>query len=399
MKLPATGRVALSLLLAGFASCLVSASETARAPAGAPQEGAQQAAEPRTQVTAVGDIHGDHETFCSLLRKAGLLGADGSWSGGTRHLVQTGDFLDRGAGSRRVMDLLRQLEREARTAGGKVTVVLGNHEAMNLCGDLVSTTTEEIAVYADLEDPAEREARKTRILGLLASGSPLLRSNYLKQLGRVLDARTFEQFFPRGFFGHRKALRPTGPYGRWLLEHDFVHREAGALFLHGGLSNMAGFRSVEDLNRGVRDGLTLYFRGLEELETLGVFDEALGFRELLWLIDAERRVGPVDPKLVEPFRRIDDAWNSLAFHTEGPLWFRGLAQLNERTIAPLVEELCRFHGVERIVIGHTQPASLRVELRCSNRIVLIDTGLNQRVYRGTPSAVLIEPGRELRVWE
>ena len=350
-------------------------------------------------VTAIGDVHGDFETLRMLLRKTGLTDARDRWAGGKRHWVQTGDFLDRGAGSRRVMDLLMRLEEESKAAGGQVTVLLGNHEVMNLTGDLVSTTREEFAAYQDLEDAAERGKSRQRILALLKRGSPLLVSGYLSELSRALDAASFDRFFPPGFFGHRSALRPTGKYGRWLLTHKFVHREAGALFLHGGLSQAYGFIPVEQLNSEMRLGVLRYRAALEQLEKLGVFDEAFGFRELLWLMSSERKAGGPRPELREAFREIDSVWNGVAFSEDGPLWYRGLANGDERGLWRTVEEICRWHGVERIVIGHTQPESLRVEPRFGNRVILIDTGMNQAVYRGTPSAVLIEPTKPVQVWE
>ena len=58
------------------------------------------------------------------------------WAAGRAHVVSLGDLLDRGADSRKVMDLLMRLQGEAAAAGGQLHVVLGNHEAMNLLGDL-----------------------------------------------------------------------------------------------------------------------------------------------------------------------------------------------------------------------------------------------------------------------
>ena len=42
------------------------------------------------------------------------------WSGGKTHLVQMGDLIDRGPDSRKIMDLLMNLEQQARR-GGAVT--------------------------------------------------------------------------------------------------------------------------------------------------------------------------------------------------------------------------------------------------------------------------------------
>ena len=62
--------------------------------------------------------------------------------------MSLGDLLDRGGDSRKVMDLLMRLQREASAAGGQMHVVLGNHEAMNLLGDLRYVVAAEYAAYA-----------------------------------------------------------------------------------------------------------------------------------------------------------------------------------------------------------------------------------------------------------
>lgn len=58
--------------------------------------------------------------------------------------MQTGDVPDRGPDSRKVMDLLMDLEKQARKAGGIVHALLGNHEVMNMVGDLRYVTPEDM---------------------------------------------------------------------------------------------------------------------------------------------------------------------------------------------------------------------------------------------------------------
>ena len=97
-----------------------------------------QATEMRTspRVVAVGDIHGDFSSLVTILQHAGIIDDQHRWTGGNTTLVQTGDFLDRGPKARDVMDLLMGLEKQAAKQGGEVVVLLGNHEIMNLVGDL-----------------------------------------------------------------------------------------------------------------------------------------------------------------------------------------------------------------------------------------------------------------------
>src|SRR3954471_24975437 len=70
------------------------------------------------RVVAIGDVHGAYDRFAEILRVSGLVDSGMHWAGGTAHLVQLGDIDDRGADSRKALDLLRRLEGEASKAGG-----------------------------------------------------------------------------------------------------------------------------------------------------------------------------------------------------------------------------------------------------------------------------------------
>ena len=84
-------------------------------------------------VIAVGDLHGGYEAFVTVLKKVGLIDEQRRWQGGESCLVQLGDILDRGARSRDVLEFLIDLEAQA---PDRVHVLLGNHEIMNIMGDL-----------------------------------------------------------------------------------------------------------------------------------------------------------------------------------------------------------------------------------------------------------------------
>lgn len=170
-----------------------------------------------SRVVAIGDIHGDHDKLLAALRLCKVVDAKGRWSAGKAHLVQTGDVLDRGPDSRKAMDLLMRLEGEARRAGGRVHALLGNHEVMNVQGDLRYVSDGEFASFGD-------GPRGTPV------GAP-----------------------PMGTFpGHRAAFAPTGPYGRWLLGHNAVINIDGTLFLHGGLSARYAAKDLKEINDAIR---------------------------------------------------------------------------------------------------------------------------------------------------
>ena len=84
----------------------------------------------------VGAVHGHHGRRRRLLEHAGLVDADGAWTGGRSHLVLLGDLFDRGPDVTKTLWFVYGLEAEARAAGGRVHLLLGNHEIMVLTDDL-----------------------------------------------------------------------------------------------------------------------------------------------------------------------------------------------------------------------------------------------------------------------
>jgi hypothetical protein len=83
------------------------------------------------EIDVLGDLHGDPSVTERVLIAAGLITdtAPYSWAGGSKVLVVTGDVIDKGAAATPIIDLLIALAPEARVAGGRVVVTLGNHEA------------------------------------------------------------------------------------------------------------------------------------------------------------------------------------------------------------------------------------------------------------------------------
>jgi hypothetical protein len=281
------------------------------------------------RIIAVSDVHGDYAVFVQVLQQVGVLDAKRKWKGGTAVLVQTGDVPDRGPQSRKVMDLLMDLEKQARKAGGQVHALLGNHEVMNMLGDLRYVSAEEYASYASPDSESVREQV------FMASATPQQRDD-------VALKSTWLAAHPLGWVELVQAFGPKGKYGRWLRQHDTIAKVGDTLFLHGGISPKYATLQVADVNARIKAALVSATPDTEPLLT----DE------------------------------------------EGPLWYRGLALSPEDALTAHVDALLAHHGVSRIVLGHTVTPGV-VLPRFGGKVILNDVGLSA-VYGGPPSALEIQ---------
>ena len=85
---------------------------------------------------AISDIHGQYNLLINLLTAQGIIDSMSQWSFGDGHLVIVGDVFDRGDLVTECLWFLFQLEKQAKKKGGRVHLLLGNHEVMILHGDI-----------------------------------------------------------------------------------------------------------------------------------------------------------------------------------------------------------------------------------------------------------------------
>ena len=101
-------------------------------------------------VYVLGDVHADPQTAGSVLAGAGLIASvpatpsQAQWTGGHAVLVFMGDPIDKYSDALGALTLARTLEASAAAAGGRVIVLVGNHEAEFLA-DPTDTKAEEFA--------------------------------------------------------------------------------------------------------------------------------------------------------------------------------------------------------------------------------------------------------------
>ena len=288
------------------------------------------------RVVALGDVHGDYDAFVAILRDAGVMDQKSRWSGGKTHLVQTGDLLDRGPHSRKVMELMMTLEKQAAKAGGRVHSLLGNHEAMNIYGDLRYVSPGEFAAFKTGDSERVRDA-------FWEQESKAMPSPPSAEVKKKWEAE-----HPLGWVEHRMQFGPEGTYGKWLRNKNAVVKINDSVFLHGGLSAKYAATSVAQFNAAIRAEL----KDVSQLKMDG----------------------------------------SILTDPDGPLWYRGLAQDTGPEILPLAIRLTEANGVKRIVIGHT-PTPGAILPRLGGRVVSIDVGLS--AYYGSHRACLVIEGGQL----
>src|SRR6185503_1544632 len=185
---------------------------------------------------AVGDVHGDLDRFTGILRTAGLIDSTWQWTGGNATLVQLGDLVDRGPKSRAVLDFAMALEKDAPKRGGTVLFNLGNHEVMNMMGDLAYVVAQDYASFADNRSEQRRKAAFQDYSRLEA------------RKGRKASEDSWMESHPPGFVEQREAFSPAGKYGKWLRGLPVATKVNDSIFMHGGINPALGFRNVDQIN-------------------------------------------------------------------------------------------------------------------------------------------------------
>jgi hypothetical protein len=333
------------------------------------------------RVVAFGDVHGAYDDLVQILQESGVVDSNADWIGGKTNLVSLGDLIDRGRDSRKVVELLMKLERQAEAVGGAVHVVLGNHEVMVMIGDWRYVSAPEFAAFADNETGAEREALLNEF-----------RESQTEKSEEEVRL-SFEKRFPSGFLGLQRAYAPDGELGKWLLERPLVLRVNDSLYMHGGISSEIAEQSLDEINRKNKEDLREYLARVEALREAGVLSRYVDFwgrREYLNAqATAQQAAEPeVRPAWFDDFIALAELEDAFLFKPASPIWYRGTAFCHPYAEAYNTERLLKRAGARRVVVGHTPNPTGAIE-RMDGLAIRMDTGMLQPVYRGK-AAVLVQ---------
>ncbi len=345
---------------------------------------------PLEVIVAIGDVHNDFDDFVAILRRTGLIDKQNHWTGGKTKFVQVGDLLDRGPKPREVMDLLKSLEREAVQAGGRVVSLLGNHEVMNIMGDLRYVTPMNYASFADGNSEERQKAAYHEYVNWRGSHASLL-----AELPHPMELTESEWMarHPAGFIEQREAFGPKGEYGGWLRGHAAVAEIEGIIFLHGGIHPDLAKTKLDAINNRIQDEIKAFDASKQYLQNEKLILPFFNLLEINNVLQAEvlaelkSRVPANDErkaKILEFLRHED--WFSV--RVDGPLWFRGYDQWSEEEGEPQVSKILDIYKATHVVVGHTVQKGGRIQPRFGNKVFLIDTGMLSSYYPGGRASAL-----------
>lgn len=306
-----------------------------------------------TRIVAIGDLNGADDALLAILRGTRLVDARGRWAGGSAELIQLGDIFNRGAGARHALELLLALKPQAAAAGGRVTVLLGNHEVLTALRNEAYCTEDE---YLSFATAAERRAWPMRVRRAMRR---ILRDHPprgpVTPLAPRLDA--WRVLHVPGRTALRRALAPGARLGRAIRSLPVAHLAGDAVFVHAGLLPRFARLGVDGVNAEARRTWSKAPRFYGGLSRRGVFR-----------------------------------------HPSGPLWTRELVEDDDPSA---LRESLALLGAQRMVVGHTQTGYLggapgQVLVRHDGRLVCVDVGLRGGDH--TTRAALVMQGGEGFEW-
>lgn len=308
-----------------------------------------------SRLVVIGDLNAAYDALVEILLGTKLVNRRLHWIGGRAELVQLGDIFNRGGGAVASLELLLRLQREARTRGGKVTVLLGNHEVMTALRHEGYCTEAEYLAFATA---AERRAWPARVLRAMHRLARQRSGGVLLPIEPRLEAWKIEHV--PGRTALRRALGPKGKLGRALRSLPVAHMSRGALFVHAGLLPSWAKLGLDGLDRARAQ-------------------EWSACKRSLWTL----------PK------------SALFRSGSGPLWDRTLVRGGPGARRALTQSLALM-GAERMIVGHTQTASLkggeegRIHVQAGGRLISVDVGLASGA--NAPRTALVLDGTRAYEW-
>ncbi len=191
-------------------------------------------------IYVLGDLHGYFDNLVQLLTNAKMIDSDLNWTANKKHLIALGDLFDRGHNVTKTLWFLYKLERQAEKAGGRVHILLGNHEIMTFLDDV----------------------------RYLSSKEKLIATTHNTRYSKLFDL-------------HDSIL------GKWLGSKPGLIKIDKILFAHGGVTPEYKDYSVQAFNDSLHTYLyeDIFTQLLQDSVEIGEADTLLFARRLLFFFD------------------------------------------------------------------------------------------------------------------
>jgi hypothetical protein len=295
------------------------------------------------RIVVVGDIHGDYDRLIEILRTGNLIDGKNAWCGGKAHCVLIGDMVDRGPASRKVLDYVMALQTQAARSGGAVDELIGNHEGMNMIGDLRYVSKEDWVSY---QTPNSEELRNKAANFALESAKKDSKAKGIEPPDAAKFLTDFNADHPLGWVEHCLLFGPSGKYGKWLREQKVIIKINDLVFVHAGISPKYANATRDEINRAA-----------------------------IAEVDAPAKLA-----------------DGMITNEEGPLWYRDLltAPEDQAELAEQVDRILNTQQARRIIVGHTVMPT--IVPRFGGKVIGVDVGLSV-FFKGPPEFLVIEDTR------
>ncbi|MFH0837638.1 MAG: metallophosphoesterase [Patescibacteria group bacterium] len=208
-----------------------------------------------TEVISIPDIHGDVAALKKSLQALDLTDSNDNWIGGSKVLVLLGDYIDRGETNLEVLDYLIKIKKQAEDAGGRVDLLVGNHESMMIGAMADWSTYREVWLNSDNGgDKVFKEVRK----------------KYNLQSEHEVWQKMKELF------------APGGEYHELLNSMKLVSQVDDVLYVHGGINDVWAKIIEDEGAEGVNQRWKKAYSGLYEGD-FSEFEDVTGEYGPLWI--------------------------------------------------------------------------------------------------------------------
>jgi hypothetical protein len=288
------------------------------------------------------------------------------------------------------MDLMMALEKEAGQAGGRVVSLLGNHEMMNMMGDLRYVTPVNYASFADSNSEKRQKSAYDEYVKWRNKHAALIAE--LSQPMELTEAEWMARH-PLGFVEQREAFSPKGEYGKWLRGHNALAQIGEEIFLHGGIHPDLAKMKVDALNSRIRDEIKAFDEVKQYLQDEGVILPFFNLQEITNATQAEviaerKSLVPASEERQAKILEFLKYGEWLSVKPVGPLWFRGYDQWSDEEGTAEIGKILEAYKVAHIVVGHTVQRGARIRPRFGDKVFLIDTGMLSSYYPGGRASAL-----------